>query len=124
MAGNILLVLFTLLAVFHVLVINRIVPSNIVWGGRFIESTSDLFLYEVIALLVLILFILITAAKVGYIKIFKSQKAMNICVWIIFAYLLLNIVGNLASPSTLERVIFMPLSMVMAFFVLRLAVEK
>jgi len=122
-AGNILLILFSLLIVFHVLVLLRVFPSNMVWGGRAAVSPSNLVLFEIIALLVLILFMLIIAAKTGYFKIFKSQKALNVCIWIIFAYMLLNAIANLASPVAVERVIFLPLNLVLAVLVSRLGVE-
>jgi hypothetical protein len=122
-AGNILLILFSLLIVFHVLVLLRVFPSNMVWGGRAAVSPSNLVLFEIIALLVLILFMLIIAAKTGYFKIFKSQKALNVCIWIIFAYMLLNAFANLASSVAAERIIFLPFNLVMAVLVSRLGVE-
>jgi len=122
-AGNILLILFFLLAVFHVLVLLRVVPSNMVWGGRTAASTSNLVLLEIVALLVVFLFMLIIVAKVGYIQLFKSRKALNVCIWIIFAYMLLNAIANLASPVAVERVIFLPLNLVLAVLVSRLGVE-
>jgi hypothetical protein len=122
-AGNILLILFSLLIVFHVLVLLRVFPSNMVWGGRAAVSPSNLVLFEIIALLVLILFMLIIAAKTGYFKIFKSQKALNVCIWIIFAYMLLNVFANLASSVAAERIIFLPFNLVMAVLVSRLGVE-
>jgi hypothetical protein len=124
LAGNILLVCFGLLVVFHVLVVNKIVPSHMVWGGRFADSSSQLFLYEIIALLVLILFMLLIASKIGYFKVFKSEKALNVCIWVIFVYMLLNFLGNLASPVSAEKWIFAPLTLIMAVLVLRMAVEK
>ena len=44
--------------------------------------------------------------------------------WIIFAYSLLNIVGNFASGTLAEKLVFAPISIVVAFLVFRLAIEK
>lgn len=123
-AGNVLLVLFGLLVVFHVLVLLKAVPSNMVWGGQFRAPSSNLVLYEIMALLVLLLFMLIVTSKAGYYQIFKSQKALNVCIWVIFAYMMLNFLGNLASPVSAEKWIFAPLTLIMAVLVLRMAVEK
>jgi hypothetical protein len=49
---------------------------------------------------------------------------IDILLWIIFAYLLLNTAGNLASSSSLEKLLFTPITIVAALLVLRLAVGR
>ena len=123
-AGNILLVLFGLLVVFHILVLLDLLPSNIVWGGQASEAPSTLRTLETISLIFTILFAIVVAAKIGYIKVGKFVRVINILLWIIFAYVLLNIAGNLASSTSLEKLVFTPITIVAAFLVLRLAIEK
>jgi hypothetical protein len=54
----------------------------------------------------------------------ESKKVINTSIWVIFAYLILNTVGNLASGVTAENLIFAPLTLAMVYCVLRLAIEK
>lgn len=75
-------------------------------------------------MLVTLVFAIVIAAKTGYIRVGKFQKAVNIGMWIIFAFLILNTIGNLASSVSFENLIFAPITLVLAFFALRLAVEK
>lgn len=124
LAGNILLTLLILFIVFDVLVMLKIVPSNIVWGGQLQDSTSSVATLEFVAILVTLLFALIVAAKMEYIKVRNFANAITVGLWIIFAYMLLNTVGNLASGVSAEKLIFAPITIVMALLALRLAVEK
>lgn len=124
LAGNILLIGYALLAIFHVLVLTQIVPSDIVWGGQAAGSQTNMRTLETISLIVTFLFAIVVAAKIDYIKVSKYKKIINILLWIIFAYSLLNTVGNLASGVSVENLIMAPVTIIIAFLVLRLALEK
>jgi hypothetical protein len=99
-AGNILLVLFGLLVAFHILILFNLLPTNIVWGGRAALSSSR------------------------YIDVNRLSSVIDIFLWIIFAYLLLNAAGNLASSSSLEKLLFTPITIVAALLVLRLVIGR
>ena len=124
LAGNILLFSLGLLFIFHVLVLLKIIPAAIVWGGQIKGVPANLVTLEVVALLVTGLFILIVAAKTNYIQAGKLSGAVTIGVWLIFIYLLLNTLGNLASGISLEKLLFAPITIVLALCALRLALEK
>ncbi len=123
-AGNILLTLFFLLALFHLLIMTGLVPIEIVWGGQVNPTNSERILLELSAIIVLLLFALIIACKVGYLKTIKSGKLLNIGVWIVFFYMALNTVGNLLSGGSIENWIFTPLTAIMALLTLQLATGK
>jgi hypothetical protein len=124
LAGNILLASLGLLFIFHVLVLLNILPASIVWGGRIQGVPANLIMLEGIALLVTLLFMFIVAAKIGYIQAGKWSGVVNIGVWLIFAFLLLNTLGNLASGVSFENLIAAPLTIILALCVFRLAIEK
>lgn len=124
LAGNLLLISLGILAIFDILILFHVVPSNIVWGGQIKGTAANLILLEVIALVVTFLFAIVIAARMDYIKAGRFTKAVNIGVWIIFAYLLLNTLGNLASGVSFENLIFAPVTLILAFCALRLAIEK
>ena len=124
LAGNILLILFILLAVFHILVLLGLIPSDIVWGGQVADSSMNRVLLEIMALLVTLVFILVVAAKIGYVRFVRFPKVITVGLWIIFIYMLLNTLGNLASPVSAEKWIFMPLTFIIAILALKLALEK
>ena len=123
LAGNILLIFFLLLAIFHILVLLGIIPSNIIWGGQIGNSEGNLFILEIVALVVLIFFAIVISMKTGYIKVDPTAKSINLAVWLIFAYFVLNTIGNLASGVTVENMIFAPITFILALLTLRLAIE-
>jgi hypothetical protein len=52
---------------------------------------------------------------IGYIKAGKLSSLVNIGVWLVFAFLLLNILGNLIAA---------PITVILALCILKLAIEK
>jgi hypothetical protein len=124
LAGNILLAALGLLFIFHILVLLRVIPAEIVWGGMIEDAQTNLVTLELIALLVTLLFMLIIAATIGYIKAGKLSSVINIGVWLVFAFLLLNTLGNLASGVSFENLIAAPITIILALCALRLAIEK
>jgi hypothetical protein len=123
LAGNLLLAALGLLFLFHILVLLRVIPADIVWGGQIKGVPSNLITLEGVALLVTAVFLLIVAAKMGYVQAGKWSAVINVGVWLIFAYLLLNTLGNLASGITFEKLLFAPLTIFLALCALRLAIE-
>ena len=124
LAGNVLLFSMGLLFIFHVLVLLKIIPADIVWGGQIRGVPANLVTLETVALLVTAVFILIVAAKTGYVQSGKLSGAVTIGIWLIFAYLVLNTLGNLASGISFEKLIFAPITIILALCALRLAIEK
>jgi len=124
LAGNILLFSLGLLFIFHVLVLLKVIPADIVWGGQIQGVPANLVTLEIVALLVTAFFILIVAAKLGYLQAGKLSGAINVGLWLIFAYVLLNTLGNLASGISFEKLVFAPITILLALCALRLAIEK
>ena len=124
LAGKILLGAFILMLVLHLLILLQVVPANIVWGGQINDDQSNLLQLEIIAITLTLVFTGIGATKMKLLKSGKSNKLVNIGVWIVFAYLILNTLGNFASGVSAETLFFGPLTIVMAFCALRLAIEN
>jgi hypothetical protein len=124
LAGNILLVALGLLFIFHILVLVGAIPPDIVWGGMIQGAQTNLITLETIALLVTLLFMLIVAAKTGYVQAGKLSGAVKVGVWLIFVFLLLNTLGNLASGVSFENLIAAPVTIILALCAFRLAIEK
>ncbi|MBK9924729.1 MAG: hypothetical protein IPP66_05480 [Anaerolineales bacterium] len=122
LAGNILLASLGLLLVFHLLALFKIIPADIMWGGQ--ATSANIITLEIIAIVVTLFFGFVIAAKTGYIKAGRFAVMVNVLVWIIFTFLLLNTLGNLASGVSAENFIFAPITIVLALCAFRLAIEK
>ena len=124
LAGTLLLILLGLLAVFHILVLLQVAPSDIVWGGQIAGSTENLFTLELIALIVTLLFMLVVAVKIDLIKAPKLHGVIRVCLWIIFLFFTLSVFGNLTKGVSFEQMVFAPFSLILALLALRLVLEK
>ncbi len=123
-AGVILLISMILLAVFHVLVMLKVLPSDIVWGGQINDPSVNIITLELIALAVTLVFSAVIILKLSYLKSGKSAVIINICLLIIFAYLIFNTIANIVSAVSAENFIFAPVAFIQALLSLRLAIEK
>ncbi len=78
---------------------------------------------EAISLLLTLILLIIVVAKLGYINPGRWARGINVAIWVMFAYFILNAIGNLASGVTVERLIFAPLTLFLALLTLRLGIE-
>jgi len=124
LAGNIVLTILMLMLLLHLLILTQVIPPSFVWGGRLEAFSGEVLSLEMISLLVTLMFLIFIAAKVGYILNKKYNFITNIGVWIMFIYFTLNVFMNLASNSTTEKIIFTPITIILALLTFRLAIEK
>ncbi len=121
-AGTGLLILMSATLVLHHLIIVRVVPYDIFWGGQVESETTNMLMMEIVAVSVLALFIGITILKAFHPT--KHRVLAKVGMWIIFAYLLLNTAGNLSSNQIIEKTVLAPATLLMSLLALRLAISK
>ena len=107
-------------ALFHLLIIVGIVPDTIVWGGR-VNDRQKLVAMEVVSLST----ILLTGA-VGFIRAIQLAQGdvfllTTILSWLFFVIFVMNTIGNLLAKTAFERFAFTPVTLILAYIFLRLA---
>ena len=122
-AANLLLSALGALALFHVFVMLRFLPASAVWGGQLNVSKDGLIVLEVVALVVTLLFAVVVALKADYLRVPALKGLAKVGIWVVLGYFVLNVVGNLASASSVETLIFTPITVLLAVLALRLAIE-
>ena len=123
LAAGIVMALLSVSVVFHLLVLSGVIPYNIVWGGR-LESAAQMYVLETVSLAVILAVILVVAIKGGYIKPFLPPKVVTILLWLLTALFALNTVGNLFAESTVETMLFTPITLISAVLLFRMAIER
>jgi hypothetical protein len=123
LAGIVFITISTIALFMHVLILLNVLPHDFVWGGR-LKSEENLILLESLSIIVQIIFISIIAVKAGYLFEGKFKRTANVGTWVIFAIMVLNTIGNLASNSALETMAMTPVTIVLALLAFRLAIEK
>lgn len=119
--ARIVLIVLAALVVFHVLLMAGVVPAGVAWGGRLDRSAPGFLIAEALALAMLVGFGLIVSLRVGWIGGSRPNRAVRIATWLVFAYFLLNTLGNLMGQSGFERFVFAPLTLVLSLLMFRIA---
>jgi hypothetical protein len=111
--------------VFHLLVLVGVVPYSIVWGGR-INSTTELVIFEIFSISVMVIVIAVIANKGGYLSSNSLwlKQLSTLLLWLLVILFALNTIGNLFAKSLFETIVFTPLTLASAIFCARIALEK
>jgi hypothetical protein len=122
-AAMALIIALSLLIIFHFLILIKIVPYQVIWGGR-IENQSQLLRFEVLSVCINLLMIVLVSIKTRFLKTSVNQKVLRITLWIMFVLFALNTIGNILSVNSFEKIVFTPLTIILSFLSLRLAISK
>jgi hypothetical protein len=118
----VMLSLFSLILVFHLLVLSGIIPYDIVWGGR-LKSKEEMLVFESISILLNTFMMVVVAARSKFLSLPINQKILTGILWGMAVLFTVNTVGNLVAVSSLETIIFTPLTCILAILSLRLALS-
>ena len=117
-----LLIILSLLVVFHVLILIRVVPFEDVWGGK-ITSESQMQRLEGISIFISLAMLTVVSIRAKIIR-FAGGRAITIILWVMFCFFCLNTIGNLLSNNPFEKLVFAPLTLILALFTYRVAKKE
>lgn len=121
-AKNATIAILLLVTLFNLLVMAGIVPYNIVWGGR-LQNTEEMIAFELVSIIINLLIIFIVLLKAGRV-LPSASKLAYVLAWLLPIIYFFGILGNLASTSPIERALFVPVTLLLFTFTLRIALEK
>jgi hypothetical protein len=104
---------FTSLFVFHSLILLKIVPATIVWGGQ-LKSQQEIVHMESSSLLITLLLLIILIWRIRHLKSSVFPVILRVLFYLLCLLFTLNTVGNILSASFLERIIFTPITLLSA----------
>lgn len=119
-ASNGMIILFSMIIIFHGLAIFGIVPYQILWGGR-LKNHHEMLVFETVSIVINGLMLVVVMIHKGVINKVISDKAVKIALWVMFLLFVINTIGNINAVSSWERYIFTPITLILALFCLRLA---
>ncbi len=119
-AAKVLLALLLVVIIFHLLVLTGIIPYTIVWGGR-LDDAGQMRVFEIVSITVNVLIISVVAIRAGYWRVPVRMGVVRGVLWVFVALFALNTFGNLLAESMWEKVIFTPLTFILALLCWRLA---
>jgi hypothetical protein len=111
--ANIATVLFAIVIILQILLAFGILPISMAWGGRESQLTASLRISSLIAAVLLGVFIYVIRHRAGLVGNVRIPIFIKIVSWIITAFMALNTLGNIASTSTAEKLIFGPITLIL-----------
>lgn len=119
-----LLTIFSGLLVFHFLVLIQALPYDIVWGGK-LENLQQMQRFETEAIIINLIIIGIILTKAGYVfQSLQNSRGIQFVLWVLVIAFSINTLGNLVADTTLETLVFTPLTLLSAVLMYRLAIER
>jgi hypothetical protein len=110
-----LLILLSLFLLLHFSILLRIIPYNLVWGGR-LKTDKAMVRFEIFSVVVNTLFIILILTQAGFLTFDIPNKIMTYSLWLMTCLYLLNTVGNAISKNKFEKRFFTPITILMAIF--------
>lgn len=108
--------------IFHLLVLSKVIPYAIVWGGR-INSEKEMIRFELISILVNLLLLFITVAYTKILHTTLPTYFLKIGMWLMVALFTLNTIGNLFSKNKFEKKVFTPITILLTILSVILVVK-
>ena len=102
-ALNIVLGILSVVTIFHVCIVFKIIPYDITWGGR-LKNDSEMYVFEAISIIINLFLILVLLMKGNYLKYKFSEKIINVILWVFVIIFLINTVGNVFAKTAFERI--------------------
>jgi hypothetical protein len=122
-ASYCIFITLSLIVLFHLLVLVGIVPFQIVWGGRLTDH-SQMVRFESISIVTNLIMLAVVAIRAGILDVRVKPIVIRIVLWAMCGLFLLNTLGNLLSTNMVEKLVFTPLTLLLAICCFRLALDK
>ncbi|WP_373523686.1 hypothetical protein [Aquiflexum sp.] len=88
--------------ILHFLILLKIIPYGIAWGGR-LTTDQEMYTFETLSIIISLFFIYVLAQKGKFVKAIFSDKTLSVILWIFFGLFVLNTIGNVFAETTFEK---------------------
>lgn len=118
-----LLLILSVFLVFHFLILLKIVPYNIVWGGR-LKSDKEMYRFETVSILINFFFLYVVLVQSHFFRVDIPKNIMTFFLWVMIALFAFNTLGNIMSKNKFEKRLFTPITIILTLFSLILALTN
>ncbi len=123
-AGNVATIGFLVFIFLQILLALGVLPITMAWGGTQSVLTMPLRIASLVAAGLLGWFAYVIRRRAGLSASARSSRLIKILAWGITSYLALNTLGNFASSSTGEVILFGPLSLMVTLACLLVSASR
>ena len=97
-----LIIIYSIITVFHSCILLKIIPYHITWGGR-LQNDQEMYVFETTSIAINLFLIWILLMKGDFVKYKFPVKVIHVILWIFVVVFALNTVGNLFAKTLLEK---------------------
>ena len=123
-AAKLATVLFGITIILQLLLAVGILPASMAWGGRQPVLTTSLRISSLVAIAILAFFAYVIHRRAKLVDGVAVPMIIKILSWVITAYTALNTLGNLASLSLGEKILFGPITFLLTVSCLLISLSK
>ncbi|UZR97712.1 hypothetical protein [Chondrinema litorale] len=116
----IMFIIIGTLLIFHFLILTQQIPYDKVWAGK-INSVEEMKTFETFSIGLNVFMLIILIIKYNLIVNRKRNKLIDIFIWGVSAFFVLNTIGNLFAESILELVLGTTITAVSAILCFNIA---
>jgi hypothetical protein len=97
-----LIVVYSIITVFHSCILLKIIPYDITWGGR-LQNDQEMYAFETTSIAINLFLIWILLMKGDFVAYKFPVKVIHFILWIFVVVFALNTVGNIFAKTLLEK---------------------
>lgn len=97
-----LIIIYSIIIVFHSCILLKIIPYDITWGGR-LQSDQEMYIFEITSIAINLFLIWILSMKGNFVTYKFPVKVIHVILWVFVVVFALNTVGNLFAKTLLEK---------------------
>lgn len=109
--------------VIELLVILKILPFDIIGGGR-AESYQAAYSTAITSIIIIIIETAVILVASGLIKYKRFKASIKVFLWMVFVMLCFNVIANLLGVTLFEKVVMTFICLINIVLVMRLALDK
>ncbi len=115
-----LIISLSLFLILHLGVLLKVIPYQIVWGGR-LKSEKEMYQFETISILLTVFFGFIILLKARLLIIHFPEAIIKFSLWTMMILFFFNTISNEMSRNIIEKKLFAPITLLTTIFSLILA---
>jgi hypothetical protein len=101
-AIRIMLLILVAVLLFHLSVLLKVIPYEMIWGGR-LKNETEMYIFESVSIVINLFLGLILLIKGKYVTEIIPMKIVNAILWVFFVLFGLNTLGNVIAKTNFEK---------------------
>ena len=100
--SKLLIAISVVALVFHLLIVVKVIPYGITWGGR-LKTDGEMYVFEAVSIGINLFFVLLVLQRADMLRSLLGKRTVTVLLWVFFVLFVVNTVGNLFAATLLER---------------------